>query len=345
MNKIIQIVFCMLLCFRVSGAFVGCSEKQRTTEEIKLEQNIMLKEHAEFFDEGNEFCVTYSSGVKTLIDKDERAKVLVNYFEPIAKSMYSFYALTNMTISDKWSDDSRIKIYNGIVNMHSSLTDFANSKKRIEDAFSDYSGDRMTDIELVDFTNFVKTYKKFISTLLEFNQNYINAFFSDFYDNFYTYDGEGGIDRVDLKILLKHKAFSIAKLSFNLECNYYFDINTSEFYSKVVDYKTTKLCDLLNRLNNLFNKTNIEIPKGDSRLLDYKLLTDKQAFFDVQMNICEDAISNFDFKKMRSSREIEETYVAKADVQQQNYYKTIFKIANDYTNFIVAEYSSFFVSL
>lgn len=344
MNKIIQIVLSITLCLCVGLAFAGCSEKERKTADINAEYTKLLTDCASYFDkETKEFKVEYSDEVTRLITDDSRAGLLKYYFEPITKSAFSFFVQTNGTIGDKnWSVKSRTAIYNKLNKTRKALQDFDNAKQRFQNSLAGHpSGQQMNTMELVDYACFVKAYSDFIDVVVEFGDTTIKAFFNDFYSNFYTYDGKSERENYDLKILLKHKAFEIAKSSIALEYRQYFDLETAEFDTKVSAGSTTKLCVEMNKVNALLTKANAKLT-DETKLASYKTLIDKQTFFEAQIDIFNTALKNFDFKKMNNSDETEEMYVKKATVAQQKYYQDIFHIAYDYIPQVVADYSTEF---
>lgn len=344
MNKILQIVLAFTLCLCVGFAFVGCSEKERTTAEIKAEYELMMKEYSTYFDtSSDEFKVEYSTQVEDLITTDSRAKLLTSYFDPIAKASYSFFAQTYQSIRDeKFSTKSRTAIYKKLNKVRSALKEFDNAKQRFQVALDKHpSGQEMDTIEIVDYASFVKSYSDFIEVLVEFGEVEANAFFNDFYKGFYSYDGKLEIESYDLQILLKHKALAIAKESINFEYSKYFDLNSGIFGEKVASGDTTKLCVELNKINALMYKANSKITDVE-KLAKFKSLTDKQTFFNAQIDIMNTALNNFDFKKMQNSDDREDVYIDNASVAQQKYYQDIFRIAYDYIPQIVQDYTTVF---
>lgn len=346
MNKIIQIALSITLCLCVGLAFAGCSEKERKTADINAEYTKLLKDYASYFDKDTkEFKVEYSDDVTKLIVDDSRASLLTSYFEPVTKTAFSFFVQTNGTIGDKnWSAKSRTAIYNNLSKTRKALQDFDNAKKRFQSALAGHpSGQQMNTIELVDYASFVKAYTDFINVVIKFSDTTVKAFFNDFYTDFYSYDGKDARESYDLQILLKHKAFEIAKASVAFEYGKYFDLETGKFDAKVFAGSTTKLCVEMNKVNALLTKANAKL-SDTTKLANYKTLTDKQTFFEAQIDIFNTALKSFDFKKMNKSDETEETYVEKASIAQQKYYQDIFRITYDYIPQVVADYSTVFVS-
>ncbi len=346
MNKIIQIALSITLCLCVGLAFAGCSEKERKTADINAEYTKLLKDYASYFDKDTkEFKVEYSDDVTKLIVDDSRASLLTSYFEPVTKTAFSFFVQTNGTIGDKnWSAKSRTAIYSNLSKTRKALQDFDNAKKRFQSALAGHpSGQQMNTIELVDYASFVKAYTDFINVVIKFSDTTVKAFFNDFYTDFYSYDGKDARESYDLQILLKHKAFEIAKASVAFEYGKYFDLETGKFDAKVFAGSTTKLCVEMNKVNALLTKANAKL-SDTTKLANYKTLTDKQTFFEAQIDIFNTALKSFDFKKMNKSDETEETYVEKASIAQQKYYQDIFRITYDYIPQVVADYSTVFVS-
>lgn len=113
-----------------------------------------------------------------------------------------------------------------------------------------------------------------------------------------------------MQILLKHKAFEIAKASIAFEYGKYFDLETGKFDAKVFAGSTTKLCVEMNKVNAQLTKANAKLSDA-TKLASYKTLTDKQTFFEAQVNIFDTALKSFDFTKMNNSDETEETYIEK----------------------------------
>ena len=346
MNKFIQIVLSITLCLCVGLAFAGCSEKERKTADITAEYTKLLTDCASYFDKDTkEFTVEYSNEVTTLIIDDSRASLLTSYFEPITKAAFSFFVQTNGTIGDKnWSAKSRTAIYNNLNKTRKALQDFDNAKKRFQSALAGHpSGQQMSTSELVDYACFVKAYNDFIDVVIKFGDATTNAFFNDFYPDFYANDGKTARESYDLQILLKHKAFEIAKVSVAFEYGKYFNLESGKFDTKVSAGNTTKLCVEMNKVNALLTKANAKL-SDENKLASYKTLTDKQTFFEAQIDIFNTALKSFDFKKMNKSDETEETYIEKASVAQQKYYQDIFRIAYDYIPQVVADYSTAFLS-
>lgn len=346
MNKILQIALSITLCLCVGLAFAGCSEKERKTADINAEYTKLLTDYATYFDKDTkEFKVVYSDEVTRLIADDSRAKLLTAYFEPITKTAFSFFVQTNGTIGDKnWSAKSRTAIYNNLNKTRKALQDFDNAKQRFQSALTGHpSGQQMNTIELVDYASFVKAYTDFINIVVNFSDVTIKAFFNDFYTDFYAYDGKEARESYDLQILLKHKAFEIAKASIAFEYGKYFDLETGKFDAKVFAGSTTKLCVEMNKVNAQLTKANAKLSDA-TKLASYKTLTDKQTFFEAQVNIFDTALKSFDFTKMNNSDETEETYIEKTTPAQRKYYQDIFRIAYDYIPQVVADYSKVFTS-
>lgn len=347
MSKILQVILSLTMCFCVGLAFVGCSEKERSTEDIRLEYEKMLTENAEYFDaETGEFNVQYSNSVEVLITNDGRANLLTSYFEPVAKSAYAFFVQIKDTISDKmWSKKSRISIYNNLKNMREALNEFDNAKQRFQTALASYSSGLMSTIELVDYASFVKEYKDFIDVIMDLGNASVDAFFGDFYKEFYDFSGNEKCEAYVLQILLKHKAFDIAKSSIALEYNEYFDINSTSFSNRVFNGNTTILCGELNKINALLPKAKVSISKTETtKLNDFTILISEQKFFDAQMEVLSEAIKNFDFKKMRNSYDVEEVFVAGVSAEQKAFYNDIFEIAYDFIPQIVADYVTVYLT-
>ena len=342
MSKIIQTITLVVITMCLALTFVGCSEKERKTADITALNTSFKTTYADFFDDNGEFSVEYSDSVNNLIENSDNASLLNDYFNVVAKSSFSFFNLTMGDISDKdWNKDSRISVYKGLKSVEKSLYNLNNAKERFEVALDGYESGEINNIQVSNLTNYFKEYGDTIFALQKFQKSYINIYFKKYRTDFYNVDINKDIKAYDLKILLARKSFDLAKVSMDLEFKYYFEIENAKFKNEVKSNNATKLCEELNRVNSLNEKI-----LGDITINDYKenihTLYHCDNFFDRQMQILNQAIKDFDFKKMRKSDETEQAYVSKQNIKKQKQYEDVMYIAYDYIPQIVIYYSFIF---
>lgn len=332
MMKFAKTVFYVILTMCLTFAFVGCSQKERKTVDINALVNVFNTNYAEFFDDNGDFDITYASSVQNLISNDEKVVLLESYFEPIAYFSYHFFNLTKASITDEnWKKEFRIDIYNNLNDLSKSLQNFKYAKERLEMALDGYVSGNINNIQYSNLTNYIKEYGDFIGKMQKFQNDYVEAYFNNFATTFYAYNGQNNVSQNDVKILLAHKSFEIAKISYDLEFSNYYDLENAQFMQKVVsdNDNTTKLCKTLEILNSLESTIPSELVSAESKNA-FKSLIDSQRAFNSQMKTFEEALDAFDYKKMRKSNETESAYVEQLDAKNKNVYNHIFYIAYDY---------------
>ena len=342
MSKIIQSVTVLIITLCLALTFVGCSEKERKTADINALNSVIKTTYVDFFDENGEFVVKYSESVNKLILNNEKVALLNDYLGVIAKNSYSFFNLTANEITDKdWSKSERIEIYNNLKSVKNSLNDLKNTKDRFEIALQGYESGDINNIQNSNLTNYIKEYGDAIYTLQKFQNNYINTYFKTLKTDFYNYQTSKVLKANDLKIILAHKSFDIAKASMDLEYKYYFEIDNAKFRNEVKANNTTKLCEELNKLDALKAKITTDITDLEKKQ-KYLTINNSEKYFDRQMQIFKQAIDDFDFKKMRKSDETEESYVSKQSLKKQKQYEDTMYIAYDYIPQMVVNYQTVF---
>ena len=344
MNKIVQSIMVLVIGISVAFAFVGCSERERTTANIQELTSQIMTNYSTYFDANSDFQVVYSTNVQTLINNEARAKVLTDYLLPIAKTGYAFYNLTKSTISDDtWSEEDRINIYNKLNDLNTSFGTLNNTKSRLENAFSDYSGGTITNIQFSNLTNYIKEYGNFVNSLQSFIDVYKSAYFRNYNTEFYAYNGQNDVDALSLKIILADKAYEISRASYNLEYKEYYDIDNATFSDTVASGTTTKMCLEMNKVLALSSKANNTLTDGTKKTA-YLDLNNSENYFKSQITLFDTAINAFDFEKMRNSAETETAYVASLSYQDRSNYEQIMYIAYSYIPQVVFEYQTVFNS-
>lgn len=347
MNKVLQIALCVSLCLCIGLVFAGCGDKERKAVDIEAVYSAMLKDNPDYFDETtHKFKVTYADNVQALINNDDRAQLLSTYFEPMASAAYAVFDHVRGEITDKsWSKNSRNAIYNGLTDMRAALKEFNNSKVRFQNSLTSYKSGQMSTVELIDFANFAKEYKGFIDVVLELGTATADAYFVDYNKEFYTFKAKTTRKAYDLQLLLKHKAFDIAKMSISLEYGEYFSLDEGKFDKKVTVANTTQLCGYVKIINKLQSKAQFDIASTDVVKLDnFRFLIEKQGYFDAQVKIFNTALKGFNFDKLRSSREVEEVFLEGVSEQQQMYYNDVFSVAYDFVPQVVADYETMYLT-
>ncbi len=338
MNKIINSLVVVVITVCLAISFVGCSEKARSTEDIQTLTTTIVTEYANFFDDGGNFKVEYSESVQKLIQNNEDAKILTNYLLPIAKASYDFFNITKETISDDvWKEEDRIDIYNGLNNLKKSLNDFNNDKDRFEDALSAYNGGEVNNIQYSNLINFIKEYGKFIGDLQKFVNQYVEIYFENYAPQFYEYDGTATLSANDLQVSLSHLAFTIAKTSYDLEFDKYYDINSATFSQTVKSGESTKLCAELNKVTSLNSKASSEITDATKKQA-YKDINNSINYYLSKLQVFNSALKSFDFEKMKNSEDVEEVYISKLSYEKQQVYNEIMYIAFDYIPQVVLNF-------
>ena len=342
MNKVLQSVLLIVVSLGIAFAFVGCNERVRSSDEIGVLAQDMYTIYSTYFDDNQDFQVSYSQSVQTAINEDARAKVLTEYLLPIAKTSFAFYNLTKSTINDEaWSDDDRTSTYNGLNSVKNALEALENAKSRLENAFSGYTGGEFTNIQYSNLTNFIKEYGDFVADLQAFTSNYIEAYYKSVDPYFYEYNGTDDVDANHLKIILADKAFSIAKVSYQLEYKEYFDVDTASFSTTVASGNTTKLCLEMNKVLALSANATQTITQATQKL-EYEDINNSQANYNAQINVFMDALDKFNFERLRNSEETEQAYVQSLSYAQQKIYNQIMYVAYTYIPQVVFEYQNAF---
>ena len=336
MSKIFSIVLIVSVLVCQIIIFSGCSEKERTTAEIKALYSTMLAEYPTYFDDSGDFQIKFSNDVNNLITTNEKTKLISNYFLPISKYSLTFFVNTTDEINDaNWSVKDRTQIYNKLQDFKDSLYEFNNSKERFENSFVGYVDGELNNIQFSNLTNFVKEFSYFIENMLSFGTQYVDSYFGNVGKEFYNYDGLNIVSTNELKVFLYHKLFSISKISYNLEAKEYFDIDKLEFSSTVKGEESTKLIDEINKVSQLLSLSNDTINDAPTKQV-YKKINNSNNFYLKQEEIFYKAMQEFDFEKMRRSSETESVYVSNLSVEQREKYNLIMYIAYDYVSQNVA---------
>lgn len=341
--KIAKTLLYVMLAMCVAFTFVGCNEKDRKTADINAFVNVFQTNYQDFFNENGEFDITYENSVQNLIANDAKVALLDTYFETIGQASYHFFNLTKQSITDDgWKKEFRIDVYNHLKDLSEALQNFKNAKQRLETALEGYQSGSINNIQYSNLTNYIKEYGDFISTMQEFQSDYIDAYFNNFATTFYSYDGSANVSAQDLKVFVAHKMYDLAKMSYNLEYVNYYDLENAQFMDKVVLADSTVLCNQINALKN-FEST---IAGDLSEQLDkdsFKMLINAQSTYQAELKSFDEALEDFDYKKMRKSNETESAYVAKLDYKNKNIYDHIFYIAYDYILQVVNNIENAFI--